>query len=547
MPSRLRLDVISPLPPVRSGIADYMMDLLPGLAGHADLRLIRLPDLPVDPAVEAAWSFADWQETGRDAEGPRLPLYQMGNNRYHEGVLRLARERPGVLTLHDLVLHHLLLDRTLGRRDFPTYREELERDHGWVGRAAALAKVWNAWGDAPVFALPAHRGLLLGQRGVLVHSRWAAEQIAEEVPEVRVREVPMGIPLPPEVDPEAGRALRRRFGLPEGSPILGSFGFQTPIMRTEVAIRALAAPGLERVHLLVVGEAAPVLDLEGEARRAGVAERVHVMGFVSFADFEAAIAATDLCLNLRYPTAGETSASLLRVLAVGRPAVVSDYAQFADLPPEVAVRVPLAASAEEEAAALAAALQRLLALPGKMREMGLAARAHVRQRHDPQAAAAAVAEACREWAELPPPCLGKEKDDGEAAVAQPGPPSTLTWHQFPGEIEVEGAGLPWPAGERRTLHVRLKNRGFASWLAGGRGPGGVALVVKLFEGRTSREDLLGGRAWYPLPRDLQPGEEAAFEIPLRRPPGPAYLVIEPHTFGGKSFSFLEGPWWEGDL
>ncbi|HYH46242.1 MAG TPA: hypothetical protein VEG34_11205, partial [Thermoanaerobaculia bacterium] len=213
-----------------------MMDLLPALAGQADLRLIRLPDLPVDPAVEAAWPFADWQETGRDAAGPRLPLYQMGNNRYHEGVLRLARERPGVLTLHDLVLHHLLLDRTLGRRDFPTYRDELESDHGWVGRAAAVAKIWNAWGDAPVFALPAHRGLLLAQRGVLVHSRWAAEQVAEEVPEARVREVPMGIPLPPRVDPEAGRALRQRFGLPEDAPILGSFGFQTPIKRTGVAI-----------------------------------------------------------------------------------------------------------------------------------------------------------------------------------------------------------------------------------------------------------------------------------------------------------------------
>ncbi len=292
-----------------------------------------------------------------------------------------------------------------------------------------------------------------------------------------------------------------------------------------------------------------MLDLEGEARRAGVAERVHVTGFVSFADFEAAIAATDLCLNLRYPTAGETSASLLRVLAVGRPAVVSDYAQFAELPREIAVRVPLAASPEEEAAALASELRNLLSSPRQLREMGLAAREHVRRRHDPQAAAAAVADACRDWADLPPPCLGKEKEivPAGAAVASPRPPSSLTWHQFPGEIEVAGAERPWPAGERRTLAVRLRNRGFASWLAGGRGPGGVALVVKLFEGRQSREDLLGGRAWYPLPRDLAPGEEAAFEVPIRRPPGAAYLVIEPHTFGGKSFSFLEGPWWEGDL
>src|SRR6202023_2483009 len=114
------------------------------------------------------------------------------------------------------------------------------------------------------------------------------------------------------------------------------------------------------------------------AHRAGVAARVHVTGYLPFADFASAIAAVDLCLNLRYPTAGETSASLLRVLAAGRPAIVSDYAQFAELPAEVALRVPLG---DEEPAALAALLRQLLADPGRLAAMGRAAREHVRQRH----------------------------------------------------------------------------------------------------------------------------------------------------------------------
>ena len=68
------------------------------------------------------------------------------------------------------------------------------------------------------------------------------------------------------------------------------------------------------------------------AEELGVADRVHITGFLDFDEFAAAIAACDLCLNLRYPTAGETSAALLRTLALGRPTVVSDYAQFAELP-----------------------------------------------------------------------------------------------------------------------------------------------------------------------------------------------------------------------
>ncbi len=123
-------------------------------------------------------------------------------------------------------------------------------------------------------------------------------------------------------------------------------------------------------------------------------------------------------------------------------------------------------------------------------------------------------------------------------------PSTIAWHQMPGEIEVAGAERPWPEGERRRLAIRLKNTGFARWLAGDRGPGGMALSLKLF---SAGEDLLEGRRWLALPRDLAPGEEVRFEAEVRRPPGPARLRIEPHLFGGLSFSFLGGPWWEGEL
>jgi glycosyltransferase involved in cell wall biosynthesis len=572
-----RLDLVSPLPPVRSGIADYSLDLLPNLAALADVRLIRLPGQPVAPEVASAWPLA---EAG-DLSPGRLPLYQMGNNRHHEGVQELAMRHPGVLTLHDVVLHHLLLDVTLGRGDFYGYRERLQRDHGWIGEAVAVAKRWGAYGTAPIFALPAHRTLLRRQRGVLVHSDWAAAVVREDDPELRVRAVPMGVPLPPAASREAGLALRRRFGLPEDAPVLGSFGFQTPIKRTVLGVRALAAPGLERAHLLVVGEEAPGTGVLEAAHRAGVAARVHVTGYLPFADFTSAIAAADLCLNLRYPTAGETSASLLRVMAAGRAAVVSDYAQFTELPAAIAVKVPLAPPAEPEAgwpepapqeaaaaaearevAGLAARLAALLAEPDRLRAMGEAAREHVRRHHDPRRAAAAVAAACAEWAAAPPPAGAGPRRDEPPAGLPSSLPSSMTWGRLAGELEVRGAEPPWPEGERRRLEVVLRNRGFARWLAGGRGPGGIAVVVKLIvEGR----DLFAGRPWLPLPRDLAPGEEARFTLAVRRPPGPPAppwpagvtrlplapdrirLWIEPHLFGGLGLSQLGGPRWERDL
>ena len=501
----LRLDYVSPLPPVRSGIADYSVDLLPQLAALAEVRVLALPGQPVAREVAARWSPVPAERVGEEG---RLPLYHMGNNPYHVGVAELAMSRPGVLVLHDLVLHHFVLHTTLGQRVWEPYEERLIADHGWVGAAACRLRSLSLEDEASLFGLPVHRRLLRRQLGVVVHSRWAAEMIRDDDPEIAVEPVPMGIPLPPPADLAAGRAFRTRFGIPLDRPVLGSFGFQTPIKRTAAVIAALADPRLCEVHLVIVGELSPELDFEALARAAGVAERVHVTGFVPYEDFEAAIAAVDLCLNLRYPTAGETSASLLRVLALGRPAVVSDYGQFAELPPEVALRVPLG---EGEAEGLAAALCDLLDDPERLATMGAEARAYVAAEHDPAAAAAALVAACERLGRLAPP--------GDHPASPP-PPTSLLWAELPGEIHLTGHEPPWPAGERRRLTVEVENRGPARWLAAERGPGGMALEVRL-----SAEVPVPPRPWLPLPRDLAAGESARFEVDLRRPPGPVVLDL----------------------
>jgi glycosyltransferase involved in cell wall biosynthesis len=498
----VRVDYVSPLPPVRSGIADYSRDLLPHLAASVDLRVLRLPDQPVAEEVIARWAPVPAVEAGTEG---RLPLYQMGNNPYHEAIWDLAWERPGVLTLHDLVLHHLVAHRTLGRRDFEAYRRQLLADHGWIGAAACGPRRYGLEEEAALFGLPACRSLLRRQRGVLVHNRWAAARIAEDDPEIEVRAVPMGIPPRAAA---AGRRLREALGIPAGRLLLGSFGFQTPGKRTAAVIAALAQPCLAGVHLLIVGEVSPVLDFERLAREAGVADRVHVTGFVPYADFEAALVATDLCVNLRYPTAGETSASLLRVLASGRPALVSDYAQFAELPEAAAVRVPLGAG---EAEALAARVAELAADAARLAALGASARDYVRREHDPARAAEAIAAACAEWAERRPP--------GEAAVQVPAPTS-LTWRELPGRLEVRGAEPPWGEGRRRRLTVRAENRGPARWLAAERGPGGMALEARLIAACPEPP-----RPWIPLTRDVPPGGEGCFSFELRRPPGPLRLAL----------------------
>jgi glycosyltransferase involved in cell wall biosynthesis len=524
------IDYLSPLPPVRSGISEYSADLLPELFALAGdrLRVIALAGQPIAEELVERWHPATMEHTG---EGGRLALYHMGNNLHHLPVWETASRIPGILVLHDLVLHHFLIERTLARGELDAYVAELEREHGWAGRAAAVTRKWNAYSDAAHFAFPANGGLLRRQKGVLVHSRWAASRIAEQHPGVRVRAIPMGIPVPPPLDRSVGRAFRERHGIPHTVPLLGSFGFQTPIKRTDAVIRALADPRLASVRLVVVGEEAKILDLGRTADEAGVSDRVTRLGYAPFDELEAAMAATDLSVNLRYPSAGETSASLLRLLAVGRPVLVSDYAQFSELPDHVAVKAPL--DFDHEVEALAGALAELLSGPERLRQMGEDARRFVQDHHQPARAARVLLGACSEWAELEPPDL--------PPLSAPSP-TTRTWGVVDGDLRLEGLDH-WQPGRRRRLTLVAHNRGLARWLAADRGSGGVMFEVRLeLEGTDGATvDLLAGRPWAGLPADLAPGLSVELELELRRPSRPAVLSIEPHVVGVGSFRSLGGP------
>jgi len=525
MSEPLPIDYVSPLPPVRSGIADYSRDLLPHLGELCDLRVIHLPGQPLAAELEQVWRPSPPEVLGQDG---RLPLYQMGNNVYHREILELALRRPGVVTLHDVVLHHLLVEDTLARQDSAGYKQRLVADHGWMGHVVSTARGWTELGQTALFELPAHRTLVHRQRGVLVHSRWAADLVHWDSPDVQVRVVPMGVPLPEPAAAADRREWRGRLGLADGEPLLGTFGFQTPIKRTDRVLEALARPQLRHAHLLVGGEINPRLRLRDQARELGIDERVHFVGFLDYSDFEGAIAACDLCLNLRYPSAGETSASLLRVLAVGRPVVVSDYATSSELPDDVAVKIPLG---EDEVEALAAKVGSLITDGEGLAAMGEASREYIRSNHDPGRAAAAVVEACRELAELEP--LGDEP----AAVE---PPTTLVWRRLEGELEVEGAEAPWAEGESRRLRIRLANKGLARWLATGRGPGGVMIEVHW---RQSPLHEATSDLWLEQPKDLEPGEEQWLEFEMRRPLGTSFLYIEPHVQGVAGFDSMGGPLW----
>lgn len=352
----MKVAYYSPMPPERSGIADYSAHLVPAIRERVDVQIVR-------------------RGRTRPARGTDVSLYHVGNNPdAHGWIVEALRRRPGVVVLHDFVLHHLVAGLTIGRRDGHAYLDAMEREGGVVGRLLAHGvldkRIPPLWESRPEDFHLAGEVLELAT-GLIVHSRYVEQRARDAGYAGPVWRIPHPAWEPPEAQPVGVG----------GSPLIGSFGNVNASKRIPQLLEAFARLRRDRpdARLLLVGAVSPGFDLERRLQRLGLSDDGIVReAYVEEDRLWALMAACDVCVNLRAPTMGETSGSVIRQLSLGKPVVVSDVGWFAELPDAVALKVPVDASETET---LYAALE-LLARDGGVRSaISAAALDLVRREH----------------------------------------------------------------------------------------------------------------------------------------------------------------------
>ncbi len=369
----MRIAYFSPLPPCHSGVADYSQELLPELANWGAI------DLFVDSSsldgCTLAGQFPIYPHTEFERRHSRYDacLYHLGNDLSHEYILEAMRRLPSFTVLHDIYLHPLISTLTIGRGNPAGYMREIGYLYGQQGiteaRTALLDNQYR-FSDHPLCQRVVDLNL-----GIIVHSEFAAGLVRAERPEANLAVIPHGVSSARVSSREESRA---RLGLSQGELIVASLGFATPNKRLEPALKAFARflTSNQDSRFVVVGEVPPWYNLREVVESLHLEERVILTGRVPIEDFYAYAAAADICLNLRYPTSGETSGAVLRVMSAGTPVVVSGVGSFAELPPGTCIQVPVD---EGEIDGIAHALERLAGdLPLRER-MGQASRAYVQQ------------------------------------------------------------------------------------------------------------------------------------------------------------------------
>lgn len=322
----MRVAFFSPMPPARSGIADYAAALAQPLARLCDLDVFSQAPRHFDPSNYDAI------------------LYQMGNNPFHGFTYEFALKYPGVVVMHESNLHHLIADITIKQGDWDAYMREVEFDGG--PQALAFAQRVRRLEVGPDYdGVPMLRRLMAQARAAVVHSQVVADDLRAAGLAGPIARIQHGawIPDPPRQE------FREKLGVRPNDALIGIFGFLKPYKRIAESLRAFKR--LVRLEpsarMILVGEPHPDFPLASLIRSLELDAHVRVLGYTPIEHFEGYLAACDILLNLRFPTVGESSGTLMRALGMGKAVLVSNVGSFAEFPDTVCLKTPVDASEED--------------------------------------------------------------------------------------------------------------------------------------------------------------------------------------------------------
>ncbi|MGA3353315.1 MAG: glycosyltransferase [Acidimicrobiales bacterium] len=359
---RRRIAIVSPFPPLASGIANYSFRLVEEMASAGDLDidcfadgLDRSAEPPRAPAGLEVYDARSFLRVEAAKAGYDEVVYVLGNGEFHTGALESLRRRRGIVLAHEVRLSGLYRFAAGSRAAVPE------------GVSATIRKIYGPLlpeglaASGEVTALEAERyGLLMAREVIALSDRFlvtsqAAARLArlEAGPELSSRVDVVGFAS--DVPRAEGPPHSAEIGVGPGARVVASFGIVDPIKQPNKLVHAFAALAKADPFLMLalVGPVSKELADELKALGAGLGlqGRLLVTGRVGAEAYLGWLNRAELAVQLRASFSGEASAAVGDCLAVGVPMIVSDLGWMGELPNDVAAKIAVDATISELAQA----------------------------------------------------------------------------------------------------------------------------------------------------------------------------------------------------
>lgn len=366
----------SPLQPMKSGISDYSKVLIKALSKEFELTLLT-DDYEISSRyLKEHFSVLKYGKDKIDFEKFDCRVYNMGNNpEYHDYIYEACLSHPGMVILHDVVLYYLFVGYYQKRNQLYTkvYKQEGAEAFFTLKRAVKRNGADLLAQKEMASLLPLHNELFRSGNRLMVHSWYAYHQvlntgIIEEKNLVKINPLPYGYS-----GTMSKTELFQKYRIPQDAYIIASMGHIEPTKLNYIACKAVRRLNQElnrKICYVMVGE--------GNYADGYVDGKVVMKtGYTGLDEFDAFIRYSDLILNLRYPSMGETSGAMIRILEQGKVCLINDGGWFSEIPDTCVQKVNLQ-NAEED---LYAKIRTLMEDPQERKRIGACAAEYIRQEY----------------------------------------------------------------------------------------------------------------------------------------------------------------------
>ena len=379
-PKQLKLAFVSPLPPSRTGVAEYSALLLQHLRQYYEIELIVEDGVSNEfsithhfPSRNISWFLENHSSYDR-------VLYQMGNSPFHWSALEIMKQVQGVTVLHDFYLSGLMswLDAQVDSES--GWPRALYESHGYVA-----IRDWAHSHDQAKLLYPVNWDVFSSSKAVIAHSALTQNMSREWYGDLIAQKVKV-IPLLREASTSQSREIaRRKLNFSDDDFVVCSFGFLDSTKQNLELLEAWSQcqeRNFNLCQLIFVGqnEGGDYGDaLYTKIRKFSFRDRVRITGFVKQEDYVDYLIAADIAVQLRTSSRGETSAAALDCLAYGLPLIVNSNGTMKELPDEAVLKLPDIFTVQE----LVSSIEKLMKDAALRREMKEAGIAFIKSNHSP--------------------------------------------------------------------------------------------------------------------------------------------------------------------
>jgi len=383
--NRPKLAFVSPLPPEKTGIANYSAELIPELIKFYDIEVVVDQKQIDDEWIKNNCHVRDYKWLKNNANKFQRVLYHFGNSPFHTYMLDLLEEVPGVVVLHDFYLSSLFAYLEEIKNIKNIFSNALYQSHGYY----AVHERFNKKNINYSFAkdkYPANLQVLQNAFGLIVHSGYSIKLISKWYGDNFIKNVDI-IPLLRNADQTIKRdESRSKLGIPDYKFVVCSFGFLDSTKLNHKLLNAWLNSGLSKDPdnlLIFVGEnhgGDYGKQLLETIRKSGLKNQIHITGWTDMPEFQNYLAASDIAVQLRTLSRGETSASALDCMVNGIATIINAHGSMSDFPEDAVWMLPDVFEEKD----LTEALEALWKNNEKRAEIGKRAREIILTKHSPK-------------------------------------------------------------------------------------------------------------------------------------------------------------------